>query len=53
MRKYYREEQGTGRGQLPDTEWNSDRILSLPLFPDMRDEDVDDVVAAVKQVLSS
>jgi UDP-4-amino-4-deoxy-L-arabinose-oxoglutarate aminotransferase len=33
---------------LPETEWNSDRICSLPLFPDMREEDVTDVVAAVK-----
>ena len=39
------------RGQLPYTEWNSDRICSLPLFPDMTERDVDDVVLAVKDVL--
>ncbi|NOY22825.1 MAG: UDP-4-amino-4-deoxy-L-arabinose aminotransferase [Acidobacteria bacterium] len=51
LHKYYREVMGFSRGLLPDTEWNSDRILSLPLFPDMTEADVDDVVDAVKDVL--
>lgn len=38
--------------ELPNTEWNSERILSLPLFPDMTDADVDDVVAGVKDSLA-
>jgi len=52
LQKYYRETMGMRRGMLPDTEWNSDRICSLPLFPDMTPEDVDDVVDAIKDVLS-
>ncbi|MBU1138249.1 MAG: DegT/DnrJ/EryC1/StrS family aminotransferase, partial [Proteobacteria bacterium] len=36
---------------LPNTEWNSERICSLPLFPDMHEEDVIDVVSAVKGCL--
>jgi UDP-4-amino-4-deoxy-L-arabinose-oxoglutarate aminotransferase len=52
LQKYYREAWGTGRGTLPETEWNSDRILSLPLFPDMTEEDVDDVVTAIRLILS-
>ncbi|MDD5677319.1 MAG: aminotransferase class I/II-fold pyridoxal phosphate-dependent enzyme [Kiritimatiellae bacterium] len=51
LQKYYREKMGCARGMLPATEWNSDRICSLPLFPDMHPEDVDDVVAAIKDVL--
>lgn len=51
LQKYYREKMGCARGALPNTEWNSDRICSLPLFPDMRREDVDDVVAAIKDIL--
>ncbi|MBA0038609.1 UDP-4-amino-4-deoxy-L-arabinose aminotransferase [Pantoea sp. BIGb0393] len=46
--KYYR-----GRYpqlSLPNTEWNSDRICSIPLFPDMRDEDVARVVNALRQI---
>jgi len=53
LQKYYRESMGMQRGMLPNTEWNSDRICSLPLFPDMTFDDVDDVVEAVKDVLRS
>ncbi len=52
LQRYYRESIGMHRGMLPNTEWNSDRICSLPLFPDMTSEDVDDVVEAIKDVLS-
>jgi UDP-4-amino-4-deoxy-L-arabinose-oxoglutarate aminotransferase len=51
LQKYYRETMPEVRGTLPATEWNSERICSLPLFPDMRDEDVDRVVAAIRRVL--
>jgi len=51
LQKYYRESMDMRRGMLPNTEWNSDRICSLPLFPDMMLEDVDDVVEAIKEVL--
>ena len=53
LQKYYRESMGMRRGMLPNTEWNSDRICSLPLFPDMTVEDVDDVVEAIKEVLTN
>lgn len=52
LQRFYRECMGMRRGMLPNTEWNSDRICSLPLFPDMTEEDVDDVVGAIKDVLS-
>ena len=51
LQKYYRESMGLRRGLLPNTEWNSDRICSLPLFPDMTDGDVDEVVDEIKGVL--
>lgn len=50
--KYYRQAMPMASGSLPATEWNSERILSLPLFPAMVDEDVDDVVAAIKEILA-
>ncbi|MBI1827821.1 MAG: UDP-4-amino-4-deoxy-L-arabinose aminotransferase [Planctomycetes bacterium] len=53
MHKYYVETMGMRRGMLPNTEWNSDRICSLPLFPDMTQADVDDVVAAIKDVFAN
>ncbi|MCH2161488.1 MAG: DegT/DnrJ/EryC1/StrS family aminotransferase, partial [Phycisphaerales bacterium] len=50
--RWYRENRPVADGTLEHTEWNSSRICSLPLFPDMVDEDVDDVVNAVKNVLA-
>lgn len=49
--RYYRQEMPMIYGTLPNTEWNSDRVCSLPLFPLMTMEDVDDVVTAIKEVL--
>jgi len=51
QQKYYRQTLNLPPGTLPATEWNSDRICSLPLFPAMRMADVDDVVRAIKEVL--
>lgn len=51
LQRYYTESMGTHRGMLPNTEWNSDRICSLPLFPGMTTEDVDDVIDVIKEVL--
>ena len=50
--KYYRETYKVAPGALPNTDYNSDRICSLPLFPDMKPDDVRDVVAAAKEVLA-
>ncbi len=53
QQKYYRETMRIPSNLLPDTEWNSDRICSLPLFPEMTHEDVDDVVDTIKDILTS
>lgn len=52
LQKYYRDTMGFRAGMLPATEYNSDRICSLPLFPDMTFDDVIDVVEAIKSVLA-
>ena len=36
---------------LPDSEWNSDRICSIPLFPDLALADVERVAGAIEAVL--
>ena len=41
-----------GAKKLPRTEHVCSRILSLPLFPDMTDQDADDVIAAVRRLLA-
>jgi UDP-4-amino-4-deoxy-L-arabinose-oxoglutarate aminotransferase len=51
VQKYYRETMNIKPGSLPNSEWNSDRICSLPLFPDMTETDVKDVVDAIKDIL--
>ena len=38
---------------LPNSEWSGERLLSLPLWPGLTEEDQDQVVAAIRQVLAS
>jgi dTDP-4-amino-4,6-dideoxygalactose transaminase len=47
---YYREQFGFKRGDFPNAETVSDRIVSLPLFPLMTDTDQDRVVAAMEDL---
>jgi len=49
--RYYRQGLQTPRSPLPNTEWNSQRVVSLPLFPGMTVADVDRVTRAIAQVL--
>lgn len=51
--EYYRTVAGYGPGLLPETEWVSDRLFSLPLFPEMDESDVEDVARAIKDILSA
>jgi dTDP-4-amino-4,6-dideoxygalactose transaminase len=51
LQRYDLERMGTRRGMLPATEWNSGRICSLPLFPEMTEADVDGVVAAIQDAI--
>ncbi len=51
LHPYYQNNFGTGRGMCPVAEAAYERILSLPMFPAMSDEDVSDVVAAVEKVV--
>jgi len=39
--------------QLPNTEWNSARLCSIPLFPDMTGDDVNRVVDTIENVLDA
>ena len=50
--KYYREACPVPAGSLPNTEWNSERIFSLPLFPGLSEADVEDVVNTCKEILA-
>ena len=50
--RWYREHRGHWMGTLPNTEWNSARICTIPMFPDMTDADAMDVVRAIKDTLA-
>lgn len=53
LHEYYVKQGRYPRGSLPNTEHASDRIMSLPLFTGMTEQDVRDVVAAIKDVVKS
>jgi perosamine synthetase len=53
LHPYYRENFGTGPGLCPVAEAAYEQILSLPMFPRMCDEDVEDVVTAVTKVIEA
>jgi UDP-4-amino-4-deoxy-L-arabinose-oxoglutarate aminotransferase len=48
---YVRERYGYKRGDFPECERAADRIVSLPLFPDMTTDDVLYVCAAIRKIL--
>eukprot|EP00003_Mantamonas_plastica_P030355 TRINITY_DN749_c0_g1_i3.p1 TRINITY_DN749_c0_g1~~TRINITY_DN749_c0_g1_i3.p1 ORF type:complete len:950 (-),score=328.36 TRINITY_DN749_c0_g1_i3:178-3027(-) len=50
MQPYYRENQGTYIGQCPVAEDCYTRMITLPVFPLMTDDDVQDVINAVQKV---
>ena len=51
LHAFYREHYGTRPGTLPVAEDVCSRIVSLPLFPSMTEEDIADVVAGVAEAL--
>ena len=53
LHPFYRERFGYHRGQFPNSEWISDRTVSLPLSPKLSDADVADVIEAVRASLGA
>ncbi len=51
LHPFYRERFGFGPGCLPVTEDVCARLITLPLFPSMSDQDQMDVITAVRRVL--
>jgi dTDP-4-amino-4,6-dideoxygalactose transaminase len=48
---YVKKQFATGMGMLPETERAADKIISLPLFPDMKNDDVFYVCEAIGEIL--
>ncbi|MBE6060409.1 MAG: DegT/DnrJ/EryC1/StrS aminotransferase family protein [Clostridium sulfidigenes] len=53
LMSYYRENFGYKEGDFPVAESYFDTILSLPLYPKMTEEDVQDVINAVTHIISN
>jgi dTDP-4-amino-4,6-dideoxygalactose transaminase len=51
LHPYYRETFGFKRGMFPNAEYASDRVISLPLYPKMRENDLQKVISVVKGVI--
>ncbi|HUX06343.1 MAG TPA: DegT/DnrJ/EryC1/StrS aminotransferase family protein [Acidobacteriota bacterium] len=51
MQRYYADRYGLSAADFPGAEAAFSRVLSLPIWPGMSDEDVDDVVTAVKETV--
>ncbi|MGH7771048.1 MAG: DegT/DnrJ/EryC1/StrS family aminotransferase [Candidatus Binatia bacterium] len=51
LMSFYRKTFGFKVGDFPNAEYASDRILSLPLYPKMKEEDVQRVAAVLKEIL--
>lgn len=49
---YVQKRYGVKEGALPETDRAADKIISLPLFPDMTDSDVQYVCEAIKEILN-
>ena len=53
LHPYYQERFGYRGGEFPEAEGAYERLLSLPMFHGMTDQDIDDVIHAVNKVLSA
>ena len=51
LHSYYKNTFGFRRGDFPNTEYVSDRTVSLPMSAKLTEKDVDDVIAAVRKVI--
>jgi perosamine synthetase len=51
LHPFYQKKLGTNRGLCPVAEKAYDEIISIPIFPKMNDNDVNDVINAVQKVI--
>ena len=51
LHAYYRDALGYSPADLPNATWVSDRTVSIPLSAHMSDEDVEDVIDAVRHIV--
>ena len=52
LHPYYEQTFGYKRGDFPNAEWISERTVSIPLSPKLTDYDVEDVIEAVRFIIT-
>lgn len=53
LHRYYRQTFGYRPGDFPHAEWVGERTVSLPLSAKLTDQDIEDVIAAVRKVVQA
>jgi dTDP-4-amino-4,6-dideoxygalactose transaminase len=53
LQPYYRDTYGYRRGDFPESEQAYDRAVSLPIYPRMTEDDVQDVIDAVREIVEA
>jgi len=53
LHPYYQETYGYRPGDFPNSEWISERTVSLPISAKLTDEDVEDVIKATRSILEN
>jgi dTDP-4-amino-4,6-dideoxygalactose transaminase len=51
LQPYYQDKFGFKPEDFPNARWLSERVVSLPMFPAMTEQDVNDVIVAVRKVV--
>jgi dTDP-4-amino-4,6-dideoxygalactose transaminase len=51
LHKFYRQTYGFKKGMFPRAEYIGQRFVSLPFYPHMSKQDIDDVIKAVKKII--
>jgi dTDP-4-amino-4,6-dideoxygalactose transaminase len=52
LHSYYQEVYGYKAGDFPNAEWISERTCSIPLSAKLTAQDVEDVIEAVREIMS-
>jgi perosamine synthetase len=52
LHPFYQSQFGTGIGDCPAAEKAYERMITLPIFPDMSEKDTSDVITAVQRVMN-
>lgn len=52
LHPYYKSNLGTYEGLCPEAENVYKRIITLPIFPTMKEKDIEDVIDIVKKVIN-